>query len=220
LTNLPEIPQRFRKIDETNGHEYHYILEGDQCYYIWERMSQVKVEYNKYPTNNLISNLQIPVSCRADNPWRFKHKTNAIAFAAEALSKLLPLDWRAGGTFVPIPPSKVEGDPEHDPRLVGVLHAVQPPLSDIRLFIGQRSNSDSKQKGLAPTERAENYYILEERAEPEPELVFLFDDVLTTGSHFKAAQRVIGNRFPGTVVVGLFLARAVRPVQNDVLDFF
>jgi hypothetical protein len=44
---------------------------------------------------------------------------------------------------------------------------------------------NSKQKGLTPAERAGHDSINEEYADPAPEIVVLFDDVLTTGSHFK-----------------------------------
>jgi len=47
-----------------------------------------------------------------------------------------------------------------------------------------------------------------------PDIVVLFDDVLTTGSHFKGI--VLRERLPG--VTGLFLARAVRPPNDKTFD--
>ena len=38
-----------------------------------------------------------------------------------------------------------------------------------------------------------------EYADPAPDIVVLFDDVLATGSHFKAIEIVLGERFPGVV---------------------
>jgi hypothetical protein len=43
-----------------------------------------------------------------------------------------------------------------------------------------------------------------EYADPAPDIVVLFDDVLTTGSHFKGIEIVLGERFPGVTVFGLF----------------
>lgn len=44
---------------------------------------------------------------------------------------------------------------------------------------------------------------------PEPGMVAVADDLLTSGAHFRAAKRVLTWRFAGIKVVGLFLARRV-----------
>jgi hypothetical protein len=50
----------------------------------------------------------------------------------------------------------------------------------------------------------------------EPNAIFIFDDVLTAGCHYKAIEIVLRNRFPNTPLRGLFLARAVpQPQEND-----
>jgi len=211
VSNFPPIPARgFRVIDETNWLDYHYIGAQDYCLYLWERMSKVKVgEWNQYPTNGFIANLQIPVSCQIDNPYRYKHKIAAINYAATALEK--SLGNLREGTFVPMPPSKTQEHPEHDDRLMRVLQRVAPPLEDVRELVLLLEDVDSKQKGLTPEDRAAKYYVDENVAEPEPCLIIVFDDVITTGSHFKAVERVLRDRFPEASIMGLFLARAVRP---------
>lgn len=217
MSNFPEIPNHLRIIDQTNWNEYYYIGPGDDCLYIWERMSQVKGgDWNQYPTNGFISNLQIPISCKTENPYRFKHKRIAVDYAAKALSGLLQ-DLRTVGTFVPVPPSKAKDDAEHDDRLMRVLKAVKPELPDIRELILQHGSWDSKEKGRTPDDRARSYYVNEDEANPEPAFIFVFDDVLTTGSHFKAMKIVLGERFPNAKISGVFLARAVRPPQD--IDF-
>ena len=54
---------------------------------------------------------------------------------------------------------------------------------------------------------------------PQPQVIGLFDDVLTTGAHFKAAQSLLNKAFPGVRVIGLFIARRV-PETIDVEDIF
>ena len=214
MSNVPPIPKRFRLIDETNWNDYHYIGPGDECLYIWERMSKVKVgEWDQYPANRLISNLQIPISCKTENPFRYKHKISAVKHAAQALGKLMG-DFRDVGTCVPVPPSKVRDDPEHDPRLLKVLRAVRPPLTDIRELILLKENCDAKQKGRTPEERSRDYRVNEEEAEPEPTTIVIVDDVLTTGCHFKAVKTVLERRFQGASIYGIFLTRAVRPPED------
>ena len=209
----PQIPALFSQIDRTNRDEYRYITETDACYYIWERMSQVKGDYYKYPTNNFISNFKIPVSLKKSRPTphdRWYYKLHALQFAARALGALMPTEWR-DYTFVPIPPSKTKTDPYHDPRCLRTLQAVQPALPDVRELILLTESAEAEQKGLTPYERAEHYQINAALIHPEPQVVFLFDDVFTTGCHFKAAELVLKSRFPYVMVVGIFLARAVRP---------
>jgi predicted amidophosphoribosyltransferase len=77
---------------------------------------------------------------------------------------------------------------------------------------------DAKKKGLRPAERAAHYSVDESLAHPAPDVIVLFDDILTTGCHFKAMELVLKERFPDVEILGLFLARAVRPPEeNDVL---
>jgi hypothetical protein len=221
VANHPTIPRRFSVIDETNREQYAFLQPSDECYYIWERMSQLwsgheQPDYQNIPaTNQLISNFQIPVTCKTDNPKRYYWKERAITHATKALGQLIPENWRDRATFVPIPPSKVRGDAEHDQRLRLTLQAVRPQLSDIRELVLQHDNVDAKRKGISPTERAQNYYVNEDLAVPEPNAIFIFDDVLTTGCHYKAIEIVLRNRFPNTPLRGLFLARAVRPPQEN-----
>jgi hypothetical protein len=62
VSQNPQIPAFFSQIDPTNRDDYRYLNDTNICHFIWERMSQVKGDYYKYPTNNFISNFQIPVS--------------------------------------------------------------------------------------------------------------------------------------------------------------
>jgi hypothetical protein len=121
---------------------------------------------------------------------------------------------------VPIPPSKTTDDPEYDTRLTLTLKSVRPKLRDIReLIVLDDGGFDSKQKGLRPVDRALHYSIDEELADPEPEVIFLFDDILTTGCRYKALESVVKQRFPDVAVYGLFLARAVRPPNDETFEF-
>lgn len=217
----PKIPRDLFIIDEANREEYTYIEAADTCFYLWERRSRLwregqRVDFSQYPVNGLVSNLQIPPSCRTGQPQRFYWKGKAIRYAASALSQLLPDYLRSDTvTFVPIPPSKVTTDLEYDDRLVQILQAVRPGLADIReLVVLDGEGFDAKQKGLRPADRARYYSVDESVADPEPDVIVLFDDVLTTGCHFKAIELVLTERFPRVTIAGLFLARTVRPSDD------
>jgi predicted amidophosphoribosyltransferase len=62
----------------------------------------------------------------------------------------------------------------------------------------------------SPTTLASRYEIDQSLVKPEPTKIVIFDDVLTTGSHFKACKQLIEKAFPSVPVIGLFLARCVR----------
>jgi hypothetical protein len=51
--------------------------------------------------------------------------------------------------------------------------------------------------------------INEALAQPAPRTIGIFDDVLTTGRHFKAIRSVLRARFPDVPIVGIFVVRRV-----------
>jgi predicted amidophosphoribosyltransferase len=69
-----------------------------------------------------------------------------------------------------------------------------------------RSSSRAERR-LAPEEIAAVYRIDESAASPPPVALGLFDDVLSTGAHFRAAKELLARRFPGVEVRGYFFAR-------------
>jgi len=146
LPNYPEIPDRLLEIDELIISEHWHIDLDDDCYFMWERVSGAS--YLESATNQLIANLQIPMNQREANPWRFRYKAPAVRYSAQALSALIPADWRDNGTFVPIPPSRVKDDPDHDPRVLAVLQAVNPALADVRELVLLRENAEAKAKNV------------------------------------------------------------------------
>jgi predicted amidophosphoribosyltransferase len=62
---------------------------------------------------------------------------------------------------------------------------------------------------------AQYYRIDETLANPVPARIAVFDDLLTKGTHFRAAKRVLQQRFPNVSVFGFFIARRA-PWSGDV----
>ena len=54
-----------------------------------------------------------------------------------------------------------------------------------------------------------NYFVDDNACEPAPKVIGVVDDVLTTGTHFKAMQHLLRDRFPNVKIYGIFLARRV-----------
>ena len=61
------------------------------------------------------------------------------------------------------------------------------------------------------------YYQLDEQLSQcdEPTEVTIFDDLLTTGSHFKAMQAIIRDHWPTIPISGIFVARRYIPHDED-----
>ena len=216
------LPLLLSQIDELTRGDHSYLSEDDDCRYIGEYTAQKGYAFS--PTNNLISNLKKSPSKRGTPQWRYK--LEAIATAAQQCCNCIAHDWLTKVTLVPIPPSRVKDDPEYDERVLAVLRQINRRLGstlDIRELILQRENMEPFHHTTGhrprPAEVAENYYLDRSIAHPTPTFIGLFDDVLTTGSHFKGATIVLKEAFPQVPIRGIFLARRV-PNTTNVEDLF
>lgn len=119
-------------------------------------------------------------------------------------------------TWVPMPPSKIKSDPHYDNRLLRVLLKMQEieKSLDIRELILTKSNREAAHNPGAVRPKVqdhiENFILNSALKNPPPEAIILFDDIITSGSHFKAAKTMIKNAFPEIPAIGLFVARNTR----------
>ncbi|MFK4381024.1 hypothetical protein [Bradyrhizobium sp. USDA 223] len=181
--------------------------EGDDCHYLYEYTAGKGWQGGE--TNQLIHNLQ-----KKRNDGGYHYKAPAIARCARDLSAVLSAEWLDQATIVPIPPSKVKTDPAYDDRMVQVCRGIRAPAPpDVRELIEQIAFTDTFKGGnrKAPAELKQNYRIAENHLQNLRGIVGIFDDVLTTGSHFKAVKEMILERAPKTRVIGLFVARRAIP---------
>jgi len=152
---------------------------------------------------------------RRDRPDEWRHKESAIVTCGRMLREGLNEDWLATATLVPIPSSKRRDDAEYDDRLPRMLQELgRERQLDIReLVVMTRNVQQSHLAGerVSIPELIESMGIDEGHADPEPQSIGIFDDVLTTGRHFKAVQAVLRQRFPDIPVVGVFVVRRVPP---------
>ena len=201
-------PQKFQKIDDLTRPKHSWIETSDICFYLCEYVAGEGYQHSYI--NQQIFNLKKPMSDRYRPGWHYK--TSAIRKIASAFTRAFSGVDLADWTFVPVPPSRMHGDAEHDDRVIRMLHGMQ-PRQDVRELICQTQNVQASHRGrirLPPDQLAKLYRIDETRSDPTPKNIVVFDDILTTGSHFKAAQIVLQNRFPDAGIVGLFVARAVH----------
>jgi predicted amidophosphoribosyltransferase len=164
--------------------EHLYLDSSDECYFA-----------NSYdcPQQGGVKPLVISLKLRDEM---------AVLKATEQLASLLPGEWARKYTFVPMPPSHGEGD--------SVKAIVQKlPVADVRALVVQSGRTSPSHLGwrLAPRERSGLLRLDETKATPKPNAVVIVDDVLSTGSHFRAAKMIVREKWPSMRVIGLFLAR-------------
>ena len=140
------------------------------------------------------------------------HEPAIVEMAAE-LAPLLPSEWTATYTFVPMPSSSGTFG-----GLVSMIKRT--PASDVRDLVLQDGKTPPSHNGwrLTPKERQGILIVNELVVDPQPHGVVIVDDVLTTGSHFRAAKTTIRNRWKSIRVIGLFLARACSIAKSRCHD--
>ena len=188
---------KLSKIDQLTVADHCYLTGNDEVWYFGDYSAGKGYQFS--PTNQLVTNLKHGVEHRGTPRWRYK--TSAIAQVGLGLSKAIAPN--PVGTFVPIPPSVIKTDPSYDSRNLDVLNDFNRRIgntADVRELIYQRHSTRKSHHSdvrVCKEELIDAYSIDESLTAPPPQTVILFDDVLTTGSHFLAARHVILQRFPG-----------------------
>ena len=168
-------------------------------------------------TNDLIDNFKKSPEKFRMNPKVWKWKIRAIEQIGAELCATLNHEWLKIATLVPIPPSKTSEHPDYDERMLSLLHGIAHATgvkTDIRELIVQTEDTEafhSRDDRRDPVEIESRYRINESVANPTPKVIGVFDDLLTTGAHFRAASSLFAKRFPNIPIVGIFVARRVIP---------
>jgi predicted amidophosphoribosyltransferase len=215
---------RWTRIDETTRAAHCYLTEQDECLHLREYFA--RQGYQGGDSNQLIFNLKIKPTVAAANAARRHYKERAIQQCAADLRASVPRDAAEQVTWVPIPPSKVPGHADYDDRLLRVLLTAFAGYDvDIRGLLRQTASTEADHttenrlgedtlRGVLELDRD----LLAVR--PPRRRVVLFDDVLTTGKHFKCCEFRLREALPdGLPILGMFIARSVRlGAQEDFAD--
>ena len=208
MTSDVAFSNRFTEIDELTRPDHHWLTDDDRCYFLGEYTARQGYAYSR--TNQLILNFKKTLDRRGRREWQYKE--SAIRQVATAFRRALGAD-PLPLVFVPVPPSKARSDPLYDDRVTRMLRAIWPDQTvDVRELIIQSQSTDAAHESLArpsPEQIQAGYRVDEALTAPEPTVVAIVDDVLTTGAHFRAASVVLAQRFPAVQIVGLFVARRV-----------
>lgn len=222
---------RWQVVGEVERTQHAYLRQGDACYFFGEYTPHryTNGQMNSFSTTNqLIGNLKKSMD-KANTP-AWKYKLGAINSAAVRLQAAMAWDSHIvqQATYVPMPPHKAKTDILYDDRIFQILQKLSnnaPVRIDVRdmLFSNGQLRASHENNGRATPADIERSLAIDATLAqqlPRPQAFFLFDDVLTTGAHFVGASELLKRAFPGVPVVGLFLARTVRPevAGDEFLD--
>lgn len=205
-------PIKLQKIDESLLPEHSCIEPTDHCYFIGEYASGCG--FNHSEMNQVINNFKKPMDRKELPEWYYKEQ--AILKIAYWIASTTSWDKLKSGTWVPMPPSKAKSDPHYDDRLSKVLLKMKEIESslDIRELLLTKASREAAHNPGAIRPRVQdhlkNFTLDELQKEPRPRAIILFDDIITSGAHFKAAQTIIQKEFSKEPIIGLFVGRNVK----------
>ncbi len=213
------------RIDSHEREQHFYLKPEHRCWFWgeytpWGYTYGSNADYSE--TNRLIADLKVPPERREDaQDWG--RKEAAIERASEAFARF----WRWSDLadkvlLVPVPGSRSRSDPLYDDRMERVVAGISAKagieLAQANLLASDGSLESSHTSSQRPQiQRLMSSIMMDTAALPasSPEMVFLFDDVLTTGAHFVASSNHLLRLYPNARVIGNFIARTRRPAPDE-----
>lgn len=197
---------RLTEIDSSNIDLHARLDDSDKCLFLFEYTSGQGYAFST--TNDLISNLK-----KKPGAGGQYYKQQAIGRCAGYLRQALSADWLKVATLVPVPPSKIVGDPLHDDRVERICRKIGAGI-DIRAIVRQTQSTTAAHEvsaGERPSveDLLAVYEIDPALSAPIPKVIGIIDDVLTAGTHYRAMQIKLSAQYPGVPIFGIFIARRV-----------
>jgi predicted amidophosphoribosyltransferase len=201
-----------QQIDKSLLNEHIYLTSQDYCFFFGDYAG--RQGYAISTMNSLMQNFKKPASRKNKQEWYYKEK--AIDGIADLLLSTQRWEKLRACTWVPMPSSKTHSDPEYDNRLLQVLLKIKNKENDldIRELLKIKSSRpaahEPNSKRLSIEEHLNNMIFDDSKKNPTPKSIVIFDDVITTGASFKAAQNILRQNYSSIPIGGVFIARSMR----------
>jgi hypothetical protein len=195
-------------IDEYLLPEHKYLTAEDDCFFLLTYRSYRR--FGRNTDNALIMDFKIEMNAKGTPEWN--KKIAAIEKIAAMFDQSLPMLTQPNTIFVPMPPSKRKDNPLYDDRMTKLLKLFcnDREHSDLREIISIINSSAASHKGgkkLPPEEIIKNLELDLNMCDDKKKNIILFDDVITSGAHFKACQQLLQPQFPDSDIKGIFIGR-------------
>lgn len=211
---------KFIELAGENVHEHSYLNIDDNIYYVEEYISGDGYAGNG---NNLIFNLKKGVERKGTDEWKHKEKSivNMAILLAEEMNDVNVEKRKI--YWVPIPPSKIRTDPLFDDRTYRILTLATALSGSTKHLVVDVLHQNSNRESFSTSKDKRDIatlvsnYVMNDipNYDPEKDIIVIFDDLLTTGCHFKAVEEVILNRYDNAEIMGVFVAR--RALKNKTV---
>ncbi|HEY6451656.1 MAG TPA: hypothetical protein VIX87_03575 [Steroidobacteraceae bacterium] len=207
-------PSVLTLLDAPSRADHAYISASDRCAFLGQYLTGGNCRAG---CNQLIRSFKCEPSVTRNDYRRKQRKQQAIATLAQWLRRAVTREEAEHATWVPIPPSRGRGDPDFDDRLSRTLALAFAAYDvDVRELLYQIGSTVPDHAGQERLRTSTLYEILRLdlealRARPIRERIALFDDVLTTGKHYKCCERRLREALPSAEIAGIFLVRRALP---------
>lgn len=206
----------FLEIDELTIKDHYYLTAGEDLCYFMKTYTAHK-GFSHSATNSLISNLKKTLDKKGTA--QFAYKEAAISEVAEMWKDSFKDSALNLITFVPVPPSKNKKHLLYDNRMLQILEKAFGKKGDIRELVEQINSTEAVHKSeerLKPEELQANLKINENLVDGTRSVIYIADDVITTGAHFIAMKRLLKTKFPNAKINGIFICRReIEAVDDD-----
>jgi len=223
------MPPRMTRVGDLERRD-HYHLPADATSYFWGEYTPYEhtegKKWNYSPTNQLMSNLKKKMDRQGQYDWKYKREAiETVGRQFAQFWKWKELQEKHRVALVPIPPSRARGDAMFDPRMLEIAQVIAArsgvalDIRDCLSFSGKYGPSHESDERPTPDQLFADLTFdpAVGRQDSPTGVIFLLDDMLTTGAHSVAVRRKLGEVFPGVQMVSLFVAR--RRLPNPFDDF-
>lgn len=186
-----------------------HLDADDECYRAREYVAHGG--YSASEANQLIFNFKKPIDRKGKPEWRYKVKA-ARQFAQEIVEVV-----NDDVAIATIPTSKCPTDPAYDPRFDMLLEEISRLTSDLSItapIVRETTIQPSHDGGDRNAARIQAGLQWQGFDDAAPDILVLIDDVITTGSSFKACKSMVRSHYDDTMVVGLFWARCIWTAES------
>jgi hypothetical protein len=212
------MPAALTRLDEASRADHIYLSASDRCAYLAQYCSgSGSGGSGNGACHQLIRHFKCEPSRARSDRRRARYKQEAIATLSAWLRQAVPRRLAESCTWVPIPPSQRAEDPDFDDRLARTLRlAFEGYDVDVRSLLSQTTSTRRDHAGrVRLSEQALLQVLRIDEAKlllrPVRARVVLFDDVLTSGKHFKCCERRLREVLPDAPIAGIFLMRRAPP---------
>lgn len=186
-------------------HSIPYLTNDDLCFYF---LNYTEDGYIISPHNSMIFNFKKDLKYKNTGAWWYRNQ--AIQQFALMLHNIF---YKIANriTIIPMPTSTPKDSPDFNDRLLKTMehlqyfgngcYHIENCLDTLITQIPSHSGGNRNPNDLY------DQIIFTKLLQPLKEYVFLIDDVLTTGGHFKACQKKILHSYPNAKICGIFLAK-------------